>query len=469
MRKSINQIRTELSEIQQAHAQVNSFFWGDFLRAYKENTELNYPLMGAFYPTAGFLNNQTTLQLTVFVCDKMYKDWSNLNDVESDTLQICRDIFQTINSSTRWQRIGRVQSCSVTKFIERGGDEVAGHTMTFQILLRDNSGVCGLPMFDYDFDQVTGVGCAPVQIYKNGILIDTIEAGGIYEYNTDAYTYSITNSIGGVLYSGTLNDNFTQSITDSIVENSDASYSESVLAQGSLQLPDTAVFVNDSEVGSVVSVKDLSIEINSIPTSVDVLDNLVSIVLPPPASRSTATLMKTGQTTSYRTGDDGDIEAGRNVDFFTLAENNPFGNTNRFTDVLGGQTYANSIVIDWSTYNGTNVLCYYIGDSNYRNWNAQIDQYLSSTIGGLFKWKLLNYYEMVNIQNEQAASGGSFSFIGYPPFNAFARYVWVSNQNAFGHRVADNSGGAPWVSVSPTNTYNAIWTRYSTVTGTTLS
>jgi hypothetical protein len=39
-------------------------------------------------------------------------------------------------------------------------------------------------------------------------------------------------------------------------------------------------------------------------------------------SRSTAKLMKTGQTTSYRTGDDGDLEVGRNVDFFTLAENN---------------------------------------------------------------------------------------------------------------------------------------------------
>jgi hypothetical protein len=55
-------------------------------------------------------------------------------------------------------------------------------------------------------------------------------------------------------------------------------------------------------------------------------------------SRSTAQLMKTGQTTSYRTGDDGDLEAGRNVSFTTLAENNPFGNTNRFTDEIGGQT-----------------------------------------------------------------------------------------------------------------------------------
>ena len=72
-----------------------------------------------------------------------------------------------------------------------------------------------------------------------------------------------------------------------------------------------------------------------------------------------ATLMKTGQTTSYRTGDDGDIEAGRATSFSVLSANNPFGNTNRFTDELGGTTYANNIVIDWSTYNGTTVLGWY--------------------------------------------------------------------------------------------------------------
>ena len=50
-----------------------------------------------------------------------------------------------------------------------------------------------------------------------------------------------------------------------------------------------------------------------------------------------ATLMQTGQTTIFRTGDDADRRAeGRDVDFFTLPSNNPFGNTNRFTDELGG-------------------------------------------------------------------------------------------------------------------------------------
>ena len=251
MLKSVNQIRLELSQIQQSHLQLNSFFWGDFLRAYKENTELNYPLMGGFYPNANLLNNQTQLQLTIFVCDKMYKDWSNLNDVESDTLQICRDVYNVINSSTRWQRIGRVQSCSVSKFIERGGDEVAGHTMTFQLLLRDKSGVCDLPMPGYDFDQVIGIDCSPVQVFKDGILVATIPSGGVYEYVSDTYSYNIINSVGGTLYSGTLNEDFTQIIGDSTATLKDSlgnvlSVTE-ILAEGAadIEAPDATIQNSD--------------------------------------------------------------------------------------------------------------------------------------------------------------------------------------------------------------------------------
>jgi hypothetical protein len=153
MIKSVNQIRVELQAIQENHLQLNSYFWGDFLRAYKEN-KLNYPLMGAFYSNAALLRNQTQLSLNIYVADKVYKDDSNLNDVESDTLQICRDIFQIMNSSLRWQQIGRVQSCTVTKFIQRGGDEVAGHNMQINFLVRDKSGFCGLPMSaDYDYNE----------------------------------------------------------------------------------------------------------------------------------------------------------------------------------------------------------------------------------------------------------------------------------------------------------------------------
>jgi hypothetical protein len=130
-----------------------------------------------------------------------------------------------------------------------------------------------------------------------------------------------------------------------------------------------------------------------------------------------ATLMKTGQTTSYRTGDDGDIEAGRATNFTTLAENNPFGNTNRFTDELGGSTYTNNIVIDWSTYNGSNVLGYKRTQTqvNSGGWNNAIDTCLAISISPYTTgWRLANVNEWNNIINKELSNP-----LGYSPFTTF--------------------------------------------------
>jgi len=132
-----------------------------------------------------------------------------------------------------------------------------------------------------------------------------------------------------------------------------------------------------------------------------------------------ATLMKTGQTTSYRTGDDGDIEAGRATDFFTLSTNNPFGNTNRFTDELGGSTYANDIYIDWSTYDNVagTVLGYYFTGSSFNTWtwNDAIDNALTHTVGTFTTgWRLPNRKELDNLVNDEATTAHK---LDYPPFN----------------------------------------------------
>lgn len=132
-----------------------------------------------------------------------------------------------------------------------------------------------------------------------------------------------------------------------------------------------------------------------------------------------ATLMKTGQTTSYRTGDDGDLEAGRATDFFTLANPNPFGTTARFTDELGGQTYANNIVIDWSTYDSVNgkVLGYYFTGSSFGTltWNDAIDNALSHTVGTYTSgWRLPNRKELDNLVNDEATTAHK---LDYSPFN----------------------------------------------------
>jgi hypothetical protein len=184
-----------------------------------------------------------------------------------------------------------------------------------------------------------------------------------------------------------------------------------------------------------------------------------------------ATLMKTGQTTSYRTGDDGDIEAGRATSFSVLASNNPFGNTNRFTDELGTQTYTKNIVIDWSTYNGANVLGYKRTATNVVSggWNNAIDTCLAISISPFTTgWRLANINEWNNIMNRELANP-----LGYTPLSAFT-FTFSSHTSstykpapsAFSWGIASNG----YISAKDkTETSSCLAVRTFTVTGTTLT
>lgn len=129
---------------------------------------------------------------------------------------------------------------------------------------------------------------------------------------------------------------------------------------------------------------------------------------------------KTGQTTSYRTGDDGDLEIGRETAFGTLTCNNPFGNTNRFTDELGGQTYTNNLVCDWATG-----LMWYRVLSGTVDWNTAIDAANASTQGGFTDWFIPNQIQMISIVNAGVTGG-----LDYSPFNLAAlstiAFLWTS-------------------------------------------
>tara|TARA_R110000868_G_scaffold279203_1_gene539265 strand:- start:12625 stop:14199 length:1575 start_codon:yes stop_codon:yes gene_type:complete len=524
MIKSPNQIRLELAEIQSDHLQLSSFYWGDFLTAYKEN-ELNYPLMGAFYPSGSFLRNQTQIQLTIYVADKLYDSWSNLNEVESDTLQICRDIYQVINSSVRWQSIGRVDSCTVTKFIDKGGDGVAGHQMVFQFSLRDREGICNIPMENYDFDQIAGSVCYAAIVENSDASYQTTVASGgtlvlpdITVTDSDGSTftqpsaqdvtctltppcedatYSITDDSLNVLYSGSITSggNLNQVITDSTVTIKDDSnntlYSVSVNAQGSANqiITDSSAVLKDTA-NTTISTTLINAQGTANITAPDstylveyangtdiqsgsiVSGGSVTVTVPnPPAAASVGMkLMKTGQTTSYRTGDDGDLEAGRATDFLTLASNNPFGNTNRFTGTLGGQSYTNDWVIDWSTYDGSTVLGYFRTAQTAATWDNAIDNSLG-TFGFFSGCRLSNIKELINILHFENGNGSYLNYLNYAPFN-IAVSLWSSTAvNTFGSSFAwQLQGGNPLLAYAGHTTATAyIPVRTFTVTGTTLS
>ena len=185
-----------------------------------------------------------------------------------------------------------------------------------------------------------------------------------------------------------------------------------------------------------------------------------------------ATLMKTNKSISVRTGDDGDLQEGRATDFFTLASENPFNTLERFTDELGGQTYTNNIVIDWSTYNGSNVLGYINQAQSATTWANAIDNSLAYSVGSYTSgWRLPNISEIYNLYDFGNSNGLNSYFLYRPPvFNLGVNIFWSStigrltNQTYIGK---SQYGEISYTGLTSSNSYFPC--RNFTVNGTTLT
>tara|TARA_R110002153_G_scaffold67161_1_gene179117 strand:+ start:40 stop:654 length:615 start_codon:yes stop_codon:yes gene_type:complete len=185
-----------------------------------------------------------------------------------------------------------------------------------------------------------------------------------------------------------------------------------------------------------------------------------------------AKLMKTGQTISFVANDDGALQEGRDVDFYTLASNNPFGNTDRFTDELGGSTYANNIVIDWSTYGGTTVIGWSRLVVPATIWASHITNATAYSIGSFTSgWRLPNNLEIMSIAKYDNVS----TALNYTPFNVTATGNFststsyrVSALSSTYNYMFGGSTGQLQANSKSNNTFS-IRCRTFTVTGTTLT
>jgi hypothetical protein len=175
---TINILEKEFEEIQKAHYQLNSFYFGE-LNLALQNRSLLYPLLAIDYNSGNINELNTNIQFVMVIADKVYKDNSNLTETKSDTLQICRDIFNLLKKSKRWTLIGRVSNANISAFVERGKDEIAGHVLTFSLELRDSNGICDLPLNGYDYGGILRVPCEDAHVFNSDSTYSAdVPAGG---------------------------------------------------------------------------------------------------------------------------------------------------------------------------------------------------------------------------------------------------------------------------------------------------
>jgi hypothetical protein len=284
------------------------------------------------------------------------------------------------------------------------------------------------------------VTCADATVNVNGAFWDNVPSGGTENVIVRQSTGSTqVGSIQGQYFriadsTAVLKDTSGTTISTTSIK---AEATEDIVA------PDTTLEVNGTTEGTVVSGSTVDIQLSDsggvvTPTSVTQVGTDFQVVLPDAAAtpRSTATLMRTGQTTVYRTGDDADTSSeGRATDFFTL-DAAPLHNdgsatlnttTARFTDELGGQTYANDIVLDWSTWNGVTILGYSrVNIATGNTWEQAIDNSLTYSLGTFTtNWRLSNIKEIINILNYENTRT---TLINYAPLNlsSSSRIYWSS-------------------------------------------
>lgn len=142
-----------------------------------------------------------------------------------------------------------------------------------------------------------------------------------------------------------------------------------------------------------------------------------------------------GNPSIYQAGDEGTLYASgffdyippvyathhaRSVDWYTLFDNNVHGNTNRFTDRDGGQSYPNRIIQD-----------HYTGLEWYSplvpltgTWSAAITASLALTHGGNNDWRVSAQRVLASIVTSQSGL-----LLNYAPFNLGAASTWTSTSN----------------------------------------
>jgi len=256
--------------------------------------------------------------------------------------------------------------------------------------------------------EVTSDPCEDAILQRNGTQIKTIASGA---------TFNLLTRLDGAANNGTWNGtdtlDFTSAPCSPVTFQINAVNKESI-ASGS-------IFNLITKLDGVV---------NS--GSYDAPTDTLSFTSAVPTPKTTAFPLKSGETVSYGVGSDGNIGSGRGTSWLVMAENNMFGNTNRFTDTLGGQTYANNIVLDHQSRSPLtgNLIGYDRADViTARTFAAHLTYFAAKVNSGYSGWRGTNYQELHQISRWGGVnfkwSNAPFSYTGA----GTGDYLWTTTTN----------------------------------------
>lgn len=146
---TLNQIIAELTTIQENHAQLNSFFFGDPYEM-GASESMTYPLLGIALLPGSISKGVNTTKFLLYVADLVNKDESNENEVLSDMQLVALDVYADFWEYLENNSIELARDAAFSSFTERWDDEVSGWQMEIEVRQFYSKDTCQIPTKDPD-------------------------------------------------------------------------------------------------------------------------------------------------------------------------------------------------------------------------------------------------------------------------------------------------------------------------------
>lgn len=141
---TLNQIINQLEAVQQSHAQLNGFGFGEVFEL--STQQENYPLLWANVLTSNISEKTLTLNFGIMILDIVSDDSRNERDTMSDTLSISQDVIAMLENPTNDDSFLIGDSVTLEPLFEAFPDKVNGWLMTLSFELPFEANRCQVPL-----------------------------------------------------------------------------------------------------------------------------------------------------------------------------------------------------------------------------------------------------------------------------------------------------------------------------------
>ena len=141
---TLNQVINKLEAIQQSHAQLNGFGFGEDFEL--STQQENYPLMWVNVLSSSITDKTLSLGIGVLILDIVADDNSNEKDILSDTLSICQDVYSMLMNPNNTDEFELSNTVTLNPLFEAFPDKVNGWRMDLTIELPYEKNRCFIPL-----------------------------------------------------------------------------------------------------------------------------------------------------------------------------------------------------------------------------------------------------------------------------------------------------------------------------------